>query len=87
MNTTITNSHNTNTRLFQQAEIIFWDTTIPVMTHIRRMKSAVRPPRVGLPHTWASRSDAIRLAQQILVWSLIGMAFGIFLGFLGFPIG
>jgi hypothetical protein len=72
-----------NSRLFDQVEIVFWDTTIPVMTRIRSIQSNLYRTH---GQSTITHEAVIQLIWQSFVWSLVGLAFGIFLGFLGFSL-
>jgi hypothetical protein len=71
-----------NPRLFESIEIAFWDTTIPVLTQIKNFRRVARDEQ-----TTRFTKILANLVQQILVWSAIGLIFGLFLGLLGLTMG
>jgi hypothetical protein len=71
-----------NSRFFEQVEIVFWDATIPVMTRIRKVQNSL----LSRNTTQTAVDDTLipeRLMTKIIFWSVVGLAFGLFLGMLG----
>lgn len=64
-----------NHRVIENLEIAFWNTTIPAMTGARLLRQSIEQVKTGLLKNIPSR-----VLLQSLVWSVIGLVFGLLLG-------
>jgi hypothetical protein len=66
-----------NHPIFENLEIAFWNTTIPVLTGVRRLRQAAHRGRLTLRHVVPPR-----VFLQSAVWSIIGLMIGLLTGML-----
>lgn len=71
----------TNHRFFKNLEIVFWDTTIPALTNVRKLRQTIYYCYTMLSRTVPKRALK-RVIMQSFVWSAIGLIFGLLLGLL-----